>query len=136
MLMRHMSNDWIVNDNRLNDRRVNQSDFRKVSFSRERDQSWKSQDLCDYIFCTFRRCAFHFNLFSICILKTRTWWKDYFTTSQTLIDVCMSHFAMFLVKCINSYLIDAKTILWREFHSRQCSCIFFNNRQLLIVLIS
>jgi hypothetical protein len=50
-------------------------------------------------------------LLSICTFKTRTWLKDYFTTSQIFIDVCMSNFAKFLVKYINSYLINVKTIL-------------------------
>ncbi len=77
-------------------------------------------------FCTLRRCASYFSLLSICTLKTRTWQEDCFTTSQILIDVCMSNFAMFLVRCISSYLVDAKTTSWRRLHSKQCSLIFYN----------
>ncbi len=131
-----MLNNWIVNDNWLNDHRVNQFNSRKANFSRERDQLWKNQDLYDYFFWTLRKCAFYFSLLSICILKTRTWLKDYFTTSQIFIDVCMSNLTMSFAKCINSYLIDAKTISWRRFYNRQYSCIFFHSRQLSIVLMS
>jgi hypothetical protein len=136
MFMRRMSNNKIVNDNRSNNRRVNQSDSRKTSFLRERDQSWKNQNLNNHFFCTFLKCAFHFSLLSICIFKTFTWLKNYFTTSQIFIDVCMSNFAMFFIKCINFYLIDAKTTSWWRFHSKQCLCIFFSSQKLLIVLMS
>ncbi len=131
-----MSNDEIVNDDRSNNRRVNQFDSRKTSFYVNAINREKIKVRAIIFFYMFRRYTSHFNLLLICIFKTRTWLKNCFTTSQIFIDVCISNFAMFFVKCINSYLINAKTISWRRFYNKQCSCIFFNNRQWLIVLMS
>jgi hypothetical protein len=48
--MQRVSNNEIVNNDWSKNRHVNQFDFWEANFSRERDQSWKNQDLCNHFF--------------------------------------------------------------------------------------
>ncbi len=60
--MQRVSNDEIVNNDRSNNCRINQFDSWKASFSRERDQSWKNQDLCEYFLLYASKMRISFQL--------------------------------------------------------------------------
>jgi hypothetical protein len=134
--MRRMSDDRCLNNNKFDYRFVNQSCFDKTRLSDEDDETRQRQRLNDHFFWMLLTWVLHLSLMSICILRTRIWLKDCFTTSHIRTIICMSNFLEFFVKWINSYLIDTKTISWRRVHVSQWSCIFFRVRQLLVMLNS
>jgi hypothetical protein len=87
------------------------------------------------LFWIFLTCESHFNLISNCTLNTRTIIVDFWMTFFTLIVIVMSNRLWFLVKCNNSYLIDAKRTSCRRVHNSQMTWVFFNALQLLVILV-
>ncbi len=83
--MRRMSSDEIVNDDRSNNRDVNQFDSREASFSRERNQSSKNQDLCDHFLLYASKMRISFQL----IVNLHT--QDAYVTKKLFYDVTDSY---------------------------------------------
>ncbi len=92
--------------------------------------------ICVVIFSwIFLTCESHLNLMSSCILNILIKMNDFLMTSLMLMIVVMLKRRWFFVKCINSYLIDAKRASCRFAHHSHSTWIFFNALQLLFVLI-
>jgi hypothetical protein len=88
------------------------------------------------LFWIFLTCESHFSLMSNCTLNTRTIVVDFLITFFTLIVIIMSNRLWFLVKCSNSYSIDAKRTSCRRVHSSQITYVFSNALQLLVMFVS
>ncbi len=96
-----------------------------------------SASICVVIFSwIFLTCESHLNLMSSCIFNIFIEMNDFLITSLMLIIVVMLKRRWFLIKCINSYLIDAKRVSCRLVHNSHSTWIFFNTLQLLFVLVS
>jgi hypothetical protein len=93
--------------------------------------------ICVVIFSwIFLTCESHLNLMSSCTFNIFIEMKNFLMISLILIIVVMLKHRWFFVKCINSYLIDAKRASCRLIHSSHLTWIFFNVLQLFFVLVS
>jgi hypothetical protein len=96
-----------------------------------------SASICVVIFSwIFLTCESHLNLMSSCTFNTFIEMNDFLIISLMLIIVVMLKRRWFLVKCIHSYLIDAKRVSCRLVHSSHSTWVFFNVLQLFFVLVS
>jgi hypothetical protein len=96
-----------------------------------------SASICVVIFSwIFLTCESHLNLMSNCIFNILIEMNDFLMISLMLIIVVMLKRRWFLVKCINSYLIDAKRVSCRLAHNSHSTWAFFNALQLFFVLVS
>jgi hypothetical protein len=86
-----------------------------------------------WIFLTYK---FHLNLMSSCIFNIFIEMNDFFMISLMLIIIIMLKRRWFFVKCINSYLIDAKRVSCRFVYNSYSTWTFFNVLQLLWMLVS
>ncbi len=99
--------------------------------------SWERANICVVIFFwIFRTCDFHLSLMFIWILNILIEIVDFLITLLILMNAVILNLRWFCVKCINSYLIDAKRTSCRLVHSSHSSCVCFSALQLLFVLIS
>jgi hypothetical protein len=86
-----------------------------------------SASICVVIFSwIFLTCEYHLSLMSSCIFNIFIEINDFLMTSLMLIIIVMLKRRWFLVKCINSYLIDAKRISCRLAHNSHSTWSFFN----------
>jgi hypothetical protein len=87
-------------------------------------------------FWIFRTCESHFRRMSIWIFKTRMSIFDYIVLNSILIVIVMSNFFEFLIKWINSYLIETNKNSCRIAHLSQNLCTRFRFLQFSFVLLS
>jgi hypothetical protein len=93
-------------------------------------------NICVVLFSwIFLTCESHLNLMSSCTFNILIEMNDFLITSLMLIIVIMLKRRWFFIKCINSYLIDAKRASCRLAHNLHSTWAFFNALQLLFVLV-
>ncbi len=84
----------------------------------------------------FLICESHLNLMSSCIFNIFIEINSFLMISLMLIIIIMLKRRWFFVKCINSYLIDAKCASCDLAHNSHSTWTFFNILQLFFMLVS